>query len=280
MTLPPIAIGGIGGSGTRLVAAILRDVGYHIGEDLGGPLDNLWFTLLMKRRDLWPLENNVPEIRHALSVFLNAMTTRQPWSNEDVELINRLGHEPRLHHPLVWRNARRDSLLRSPLMHHEPPRKWGWKEPNTHVFLPVLAQDIPELKYIHVMRHGLDMAVSNNQNQLAFWGPQTLGIRVERSNPKHSLRYWCTAHRRLMDTGTKMGNRFLLLNFDKLCESPEEHLPHLLDFIGADTSDAKYEELNGLVNTPASTGRRKWIKRHDFDRQDLELVESLGFSLS
>ena len=45
----PCAIGGLGGSGTRVVAQILRDVGIFMGTDLNGANDNLWFTLLFKR---------------------------------------------------------------------------------------------------------------------------------------------------------------------------------------------------------------------------------------
>ena len=42
----PVVIRGIGGSGTRVVAAILRDAGIYLGNDLNVPLNNLSFTLL------------------------------------------------------------------------------------------------------------------------------------------------------------------------------------------------------------------------------------------
>lgn len=45
----PVAIGGVGGSGTRVFAEILRGFGFYIGDCLNGALDNLWFTLLCKR---------------------------------------------------------------------------------------------------------------------------------------------------------------------------------------------------------------------------------------
>jgi hypothetical protein len=51
-----VAIGGVGGSGTRLGAALLQVLGYYIGDDLNESLDNLWFTLLFKRRSIL-LEN-------------------------------------------------------------------------------------------------------------------------------------------------------------------------------------------------------------------------------
>ena len=50
-TLPgPIVIGGVGGSGTRVLAEILRSLDIFIGNDLNESLDNLTYTLLFKRR--------------------------------------------------------------------------------------------------------------------------------------------------------------------------------------------------------------------------------------
>ena len=54
----PVIVGGIGGSGTRLVAGLLQIFGYYIGDDLNDSLDNHWFTLLFKRRSIL-LENDV-----------------------------------------------------------------------------------------------------------------------------------------------------------------------------------------------------------------------------
>ena len=43
---PPVAIGGIGGSGTRLIAQCLKELGFYLGGDLNQANDNLWFVLL------------------------------------------------------------------------------------------------------------------------------------------------------------------------------------------------------------------------------------------
>jgi len=47
-----IAIGGVGGSGTRLVAGALAAAGYFIGYDLNEASDNLTFSLLFVRREI------------------------------------------------------------------------------------------------------------------------------------------------------------------------------------------------------------------------------------
>ena len=48
----PIAVGGVGGSGTRVVANFLEMLGFDMGSDINESLDNLTFTLLFKRPPL------------------------------------------------------------------------------------------------------------------------------------------------------------------------------------------------------------------------------------
>ena len=43
---------------------------------------------------------------------------------------------------------------------------WGWKQPSTHVLVPLLAQCIPQMKYIYMVGNGLDLGFSYNQSQL------------------------------------------------------------------------------------------------------------------
>ena len=47
-----VAAGGVGGSGTRLVAELLRGLGLQMGSDLNVSLDTRWFTLLFKRLEI------------------------------------------------------------------------------------------------------------------------------------------------------------------------------------------------------------------------------------
>ncbi|MCW3019543.1 MAG: hypothetical protein JWN10_1851, partial [Solirubrobacterales bacterium] len=46
---PPLVIAGIGGSGTRVAAQLLIELGFYLGEDLNPALDNLTSTFLFKR---------------------------------------------------------------------------------------------------------------------------------------------------------------------------------------------------------------------------------------
>jgi len=79
---PTIVVGGLGGSGTRLIAEILSALGYDMGLDLNEASDNLAFTLLFKH--LGVLDSSDAEFDALLSVMGKGMGRQGPLAN-DVE---------------------------------------------------------------------------------------------------------------------------------------------------------------------------------------------------
>lgn len=274
--LAPVAIGGVGGSGTRLIASILASCGFDIGSDRNPANDNLAFTLLFKQSDLWPLEKNRARISELIRLFLHTMFHRRALTERDKQLIRRLAEQPRLNAPVEWLSQRAEALINLP-GDGEAPAHWGWKEPNTHIFLPALNEHIPNLKYIHVTRHGLDMAYSANQAQVKLWGEALTGQTTANPTPQASFDYWCAAHRRVIGIGSRMGSRFLPLNFDRFCEHPHKGMARLLHFLGVEPSLEQKQNLLDMVRRPGSVGRHKGEPKLRLHEQDLALLRQLGF---
>ena len=132
----PIVIGGVGGSGTRLFAKMLKDLGFYIGGDLNTAEDNLWFTLLFKRQELWPPQAHKDELVQLLKIFYSAMSEGSIPDTVDPESIRRLASRARLQHSAEWLSQRVESLLSLKNVSVDSP--WGFKEPNSHIFLPIL----------------------------------------------------------------------------------------------------------------------------------------------
>lgn len=277
MQTPPVAIGGIGGSGTRVIAGILQDLGYYLGDDLNDSLDNLWFTLLFKRRSLWPPAHHQDEIDHLASLFLNLMTARQTIGEAEIRLLEICIAEITEEHPLPWRQQRYERILRAMQeTAHQEVARWGWKEPNTHILLPGLKNSISDLKYVHVMRHGVDMALSANQNQLKLWGEAVLGRQIL-VGPGDSLRYWCETHKTLQIIEKEMDANLLLLNFDKFCEDPGNGLQALASFLEIKLEVTIKDQLCSKIQPPESLGRYQQADKALFEEEDLEFVREMGF---
>lgn len=272
----PVAVGGVGGSGTRVVAAVLKEAGLRIGDDLNHALDNCWFTLLFKHRDV--LDASRERFAELVALFVAAMTGGQPPTPAQSTLIDELAGRDRLQHDSAWLQERAQSL-RAALEGPARTGPWGWKEPNTHMVVDHLAQAIPELRYIHVVRNGLDMAYSSNQNQLQLWGPLALG--VEHANtPRNALKFWSWAHARILGIGAELGPRFLLVRFEDLCAHPQDEVRHILSFVGANLGDDAVQRAARAVVRPESIGRRWKGSLADFDAADVAFVHSVGFNTS
>ena len=157
----PYVIGATGGSGTRVVARIVRHGAMFVGTDLNASDDALgfgdysdrWINVFMGGGGARP---SSPETSAAMAQDLQATVVRH--------LSSLLAEAP----PSRW-------------------RAWGWKEPRSIFLLPFFDLHFPQLKFLHVIRDGRDMAYSSNQNQLLKHGRTVLSrLRMPRRKPSLS----------------------------------------------------------------------------------------------
>jgi hypothetical protein len=266
----PIVIGGLGGSGTRAIARGIAALGVHLGHELNEPLDNLLFTLLCKRPEwLRPrLTNERPDadIVAALDV-LAALMTGQPLDRvrrgvlaEAVADHATKGHAigpdglvpPTIPDPEPFRLAAR-ALASS------PPRApgWGWKEPNSHVVLPELIARFHGLVYVHVLRHPLDMAFSDNLNQMRLWGP-SVGLMPEHgalADANNQLRWWLRSTELAFARAESLEDRFVPVRFEEYCSEPTRTLAVIADAARLEIDPALLDTASEVVATPATIGR-------------------------
>jgi hypothetical protein len=295
-TKPYIVIGGVGGSGTRVIASILAALGLNIGSDLNEAYDNLSFTLLFKDPSTLILDDNIFNKRY--NILKNSILgTDNYLTKEDLTLLEELSIKGRPGHPIQWLKTRYHNILeinnngsldndylkllptiRKPLI-----GKFGWKEPNSHFIMKRLHSKFKNMKFIMVVRNGLDMAFSNNQNQLRLWGPSLLpNSKFDKHGhiiytPELSMKYWTLVHKKIMEQSKTMGKNFLMINFDKLCNEPEDELTKLLQFLELDNS--YMEEIKSMVDKPSSQGRYKTEDLRKFDKKDIEYAKELGFDI-
>ncbi|MGJ8677465.1 MAG: sulfotransferase [Akkermansiaceae bacterium] len=269
----PLAIGGLGGSGTRLITDIIHHLGYVTGTDLNESNDTLLFTLLFKRYEI--IESSETQFDELVQILIKGIRGHENLNKSEKNIVLQLAKKSRTQHDSKWLRLRAKKLINNCKTHKEH-QLWGWKEPNTHIVLPRLYNSIPNLKYIHVIRNGLDMAFSTNQNQLQLWGPHLLKEQFELS-PKASLRYWVEMHKNLLKNSSRTTDQFFMLDYDQFCLNPHHGIEKLLSFLDIKITAHQMEDLLALIKPPTSIGRFRRYDIKQFDKTDLEYVQELGF---
>jgi hypothetical protein len=241
------AIGGVGGSGTRVLAEIVNRVGFAFGPDHNDALDNLWFTLLFKYR--------VEARLHSL--LSSGSVAAGPGSRSST---------------VEGRQRAYGTSIDSEQI--TSCKTWAWKEPNTHIFVDRILKLEPQLRYIHVIRSGVDMAFSGNRNQLELWGPLVLGERFEDS-PRGALRFWRWANERILELQKTFSDRIFVVRFERLCRSPGDTISTMAEFLGNPIAPEIRDALAATVRPPPSSG--SFLGRKDeLDRDDLAFAENLS----
>jgi len=278
----PVAVGGLGGSGTRVVVSLLEELGFDMGNDLNESKDDLTFTALFKRKALWPPQAHLSELKQALECFISSRYGLCP-SGMSVQ-----GHLSRA-------QAMLDNLIKESSWHDggsvtdrlkgleqigQGSVPWGWKEPNTHLFLTYLLSALPNMKYIHVVRNGLDMAHSANQNQLVLWGERLVGRPVNPASPQDAFAFWCAAHERLLTILSEVPKRILLVQYESLLTNEQAAVDRLAEFLSLDISTPVRARWRRTIKASETVGRHCNEPALRISAEQLSVLERIGYRVT
>jgi hypothetical protein len=245
---PPVVIGGIGGSGTRVAATMLAELGFYLGYELNDALDNLAYTFLLKR-PRWYDRRSTRQRRYSAAArpFLRSMTTGgKPPPREMLTLAGAMiGTIPRGHDRLGRRRGRQwaSNMTRRIVAAggHDPAAfaGWGWKEPNTIILLPELVTALPGMRFIHVIRDPEKLARRGHQTErMARNWSRHFSLQAPvpgEDNYARTLAFCREVTRRAQETGTaRLGDRYHQLDVDALCADPEPAVDRLLAFLAVE----------------------------------------------
>jgi Sulfotransferase family len=231
-------IGATGGSGTRVVARIVKRAGMFLGS--GGLNESEDSLCIADFYDRW-LNEWVPQ--------RDVAETRKPQLLDD------------------FRRTVRCHLSGLP-----GPRPWGWKEPRSMYLVPLFERHFANLRFLHVVRDGRDMALSSNQNQLRKHGSLAGLPRAGLSPAAQSIALWAWANGETARFGSEtLGDRYLRIRFEDLCREPAAVARQVFEFfrLEADPNLAVDE-----VAPPSSLGR--WREEDPGLVAELEAVAGPG----
>ncbi|MDM8547295.1 sulfotransferase [Candidatus Venteria ishoeyi] len=222
---PPIIIGALGGSGTRMLVQFLQSAGVWMG------------TWINPRTE-------------------DAMATRHFFQKYFVDTFCLLEQQQKIPAHLL---ACFQQTIRAHRWHiPQPEQAWGFKNPRSMWLIPFIQQLYPDMKFIHVVRDGRDMALSNNQNLLAKHAGLLLGEAGMKQDMLHQqLLLWDKGNRIARTTGEKLNKgHYLILKYEDLCFQPRETLTTLLQFIGHPVDTTLIEQ--GCQKLKPSPGIGRW----------------------
>lgn len=209
----PVVIGATGGSGTRLIAKLLIESGnVYLGQNHNAALDCLDFKQFY---DKWV----APYSKH----LLHQQQTGQLVAQMHFEL-DRVMDKYNLGKTV---SANAEAL-------------WGWKGPRSMFLLPFFSDYFfGQLKFIHIIRDGRDMAFSSNQNQATLYADAILGPTEDKKDIACVLfKLWSKVNRFVAEFGrTTLADKYLIMRYEDLVNRPHESLTRLANFLDIDAAD-------------------------------------------
>ena len=254
----PIVVIGMHRSGTRLLVDVLDKLGVFMGADRQGDAESVAFMLINEG------------ILHQCGAFWS-----EPMS------AHFLLEQPDIAAQLA---ASASDALSAQLDRYAGPSGWhletptaelpafGWKDPRNTFTLPVWKQVFPNLRVIHIVRHGVDVAASLSRRHAealrAATGDSVPALTVIRDHAfgiLSSRRGWTLAEALTMWEqyvekarleSAALGDRALEVRYEDLLTQPERAIPVIAEFCRVAAPPRSDALLHGLRPQRAFAFRR------------------------
>ncbi len=202
---PPLVVGATGGSGTRVMARVLRKAGWFMGNRVS------------------PRNEDSLPIAWFLTKWLKAL---KDFPDVDSRILGR---------------ALRDFERMVHIHRRGIPSAndlWGWKNPRSVWLIPFLVNRFPELKFVHMIRDARDMMLSENIYFLRQFGHWLLGPDWWRNPEAAQLQLWRLSNKRAVEFAQKyLKDRYYMVRYEDLCQKPAETVRGLMQFLSAPEMD-------------------------------------------
>ncbi len=232
---PPIVVIGMHRSGTSLLARILSDLGVHMGDELEANHEAVTFLkanneLLKSAGAYWAKPRP----------FLSQL--------EDESFLSRCEHRAR------------ESLGKHFASYGDASRmrEWGWKDPRNTLTLPVWRRCFPAASVIHVVRNGLDVALSLFRRERRRWINKGAEKRMFPPTLGASYRLWKT----YTEAGLlHAGRDSLRLRYEDLIGDPEGSLAQIAELAGLRPNRERLEEIvRTRIRSPSPKNRWQMLR--------------------
>jgi LPS sulfotransferase NodH len=269
----PVIVIGMHRSGTSLVSHLLDMFGVFMGADLDPNAESKHFRSLNKH-SFRAVEGdwNTPQL------VIKAMESPQFVSKQasyyQQHLLSGWGGMR------YWGVKRWMALAVGGNMPH-----WGWKDPRTSLTLPAWLQVFPEAHVVHIIRNGIDVAISLHRRQLKQH-TRVLGTHPDHRDPRgYDLRFcfqlWEIYQRHLLTyRNTVLKEQYIEITYETLLRDPENTLHMLLSQLRVPHDEAAIRQAAATINRGRLDNRDYAAPYHDVVSELVAhpLMKELGYS--
>ncbi|WP_138433370.1 sulfotransferase [Winogradskyella algicola] len=272
-------ISGLGGSGTRVIVDIFKEINFNFGYDVNRADDDLSFTLLFK----------LP------THFKKYFGKRSRYINRLLDTHNKLLLNKRLNFLDCY------FILRASILHFFQFRKynfkwilyrykgilfkrrgvdeqlWGWKEPHTIMFIEDIYYKYPKSKFILLIRNGLDMVYSKNNQQFYNYS-EYFDIDNKNESEKNKFDFWYNFNKYSIEKGRKLfAENFHIVFYEDLIHHNEGSIKELLQFMGCTADQSSIEKIKLKITAPQTVNRFKNKDKSWIDKDVKTKLQTIGY---
>ena len=275
----PFVIVGMHRSGTSLVSRILDRSGVFMGLDLQEDHESKFFIKFNK----WIYENAGAD--WARPMALQELMDYEPAKKKVEEYVKSR---------VSSKSSKKYSGKRLKKGLFDLDSKWGWKDPRNGPTLPIWKEIWPEMKIIHVTRHGVDVAASlqarssknweQDESRFSKWvkmyrwkdskSPIRRGQRA--ATLSHALEFW-SEQMEVENKNLEECEFVLEVRYEDLLTKPKSAIKQIWNFIDIERDDSLLEDISQSIDGSRAYAYKKDEEMRAFALENSEILEIFGY---
>ena len=275
----PFVIVGMHRSGTSLVSRILDRSGVFMGLDLQEDHESKFFIKMNK----WIYENAGAD--WARPMALQELMDYEPAKKKVEEYVKSR---------VSSKSSKKYSGKRLKKGLFDLDSKWGWKDPRNGPTLPIWKEIWPEMKIIHVTRHGVDVAASlqarssknweQDESRFSKWvkmyrwkdskSPIRRGQRA--ATLSHALEFW-SEQMEVENKNLEECEFVLEVRYEDLLTKPKSAIKQIWNFIDIERDDSLLEDISQSIDGSRAYAYKKDEEMRAFALENSEILEIFGY---
>jgi hypothetical protein len=177
----------------------------------------------------------------------------------------------------------------------EMEEMWGWKDPRNGPCLPVWKSIWPEMKIVHVMRHGVDVASSLKTRNSSHWegdvsrfkkwlptyswrSSKSPIMRGQRSSTMEgALGFWSEQVEMERDILSKIDDKHSI-RYEDLLSDPQKAISELYGYLSIEANPQTLSSIEGKINPSRAFAYRKDPELAQFSSSNSDILVKHGYS--